>query len=172
MRDAALIGQDTLLSCWRALGDTGFGPGRLVETPHATAAVFPDVAYFNNAILTSDIEPIEAAASVDGVYAEAGITTWALWVPSPTAAFEGAPDRWRQYHDPLLTRGPAETVLSAVARQRGRPGRRASSRASASSNWGRKPSGSTPGPARCSGQGDDVGSRPEGVGRSSPGVAR
>jgi GNAT superfamily N-acetyltransferase len=89
-----LAGQDTLLSCWRALADTEFGPGRLVETPHATAAVFPDSAYFNNAILTAPIASAPAAAeSAADVYAGAGITTWALWVSSDAAVFDGPTDR-------------------------------------------------------------------------------
>jgi len=89
----ALAGQDTLLSCWQALTDTDFGPGQLVDTRDAIAAVFPDSRYFNNAILTAGIESADAAAeSVAGLYA-AGITTWALWVPSDTATFDGTHDR-------------------------------------------------------------------------------
>lgn len=91
---SAIVGQDTLLSCWRALADTEFGPGRLVETPHAIAAVFPEFAYFNNAILLSGVESAEAAAAaVSDVYAEAGIATWALWVPSNTHTIDGSTDR-------------------------------------------------------------------------------
>jgi GNAT superfamily N-acetyltransferase len=83
-----------VLSCWRALADTEFGPGRLVDTPHAVAAVFPDFAYLNNAILTVDLESVAAAArSVAEVYADAGITTWALWVPNDAAGFDGHADR-------------------------------------------------------------------------------
>jgi GNAT superfamily N-acetyltransferase len=89
-----LAGQDTLLSCWGALTATEFGPGRLVETPHATAAVFPDFAYFNNAILTAGVEHVErAVGSVAEVYAEAGIAVWALWVPSDAPALDGPADR-------------------------------------------------------------------------------
>src|SRR5690242_16876530 len=89
-----LAGQDTLLSCWRALTTTEFGPGRLVETPHAIAAVFPDFAYFNNAVLTAGVEHVErAVASVADVYAAVGIATWALWVPSDASALDGPDDR-------------------------------------------------------------------------------
>ena len=42
----ALVGQTTMFSCWRALAGTAFGPGRLVDVPHASAAVFPTSAYF------------------------------------------------------------------------------------------------------------------------------
>ena len=90
----ALAGQDTLLACWRALGGSSFGPGQLVHTHHAIAAVFPKFAYFNNAILTSDLEVAEvAAASIADVYAEAGIATWALWLPSQATAFDRPDDR-------------------------------------------------------------------------------
>ena len=90
---AALAGQDTLLACWRALADTELGPGRLIETRHAIAAVFPDSAYFNNAILTAGIESAQAAAeSVANVYAAAGIATWALWVPSDATTFDHQAD--------------------------------------------------------------------------------
>jgi GNAT superfamily N-acetyltransferase len=88
-----LAGQATLLSCWQALANTGFGPGVLVATPHAIAAVFPESPYFNNAILTGGVESAEpAAAAVAHLYAEAGIASWALWVPSEATAFDGVTD--------------------------------------------------------------------------------
>jgi GNAT superfamily N-acetyltransferase len=90
----ALAGQDTLLACWRALARTSFGPGTLVHTRHAVAALFPDFAYFNNAILTGGVESAEvAAASLADVYADSGIATWALWVPSNATAFDRPVDR-------------------------------------------------------------------------------
>lgn len=93
VRTAALAGQDTLLSCWRALAATGFGPGQLVATRHAVAAVFPDSAYFNNAILTAGIGSADAAAeSVADMYAAAGVATWALWVPSRAPSFDAPTD--------------------------------------------------------------------------------
>lgn len=89
-----LDGQDTLLSCWRALAETEFGPGRLANTSHAIAAVFPDSTYFNNAILTSGADSAQTAAeSLAELYADAGITSWALWVPNGAATFDRAPDR-------------------------------------------------------------------------------
>lgn len=88
-----LDGQSTVLSCWRALGATPFGPGHLVETPLATAAVFPDFGYLNNAILTAGIESVDAAAvAVAEVYEDAGIATWALWVPSSTRTLDPTAD--------------------------------------------------------------------------------
>jgi GNAT superfamily N-acetyltransferase len=90
----ALPGQDTLQGCWRALADTAFGPGRLVATSHAVAAVFPNAAYFNNAILTTSLECAgDAATELRDLYDDAGVTTWALWVPSRTPSFGAAPDR-------------------------------------------------------------------------------
>jgi hypothetical protein len=90
----ALAGQDTLVSCWRALADTEFGPGQLVETRHAIAAVFPESAYFNNTILTSDVESAATAAgSVADAYAAAGIAAWALWVPSDATTLDYPTDR-------------------------------------------------------------------------------
>lgn len=92
----ALAGQDTLLSCWRALTATEFGPGQLIETPHVVAAVFAEFDYFNNAILTTGLDSVEAAASsAADVYAEAGIATWALWVPSDAIRLDGLADRVR-----------------------------------------------------------------------------
>jgi GNAT superfamily N-acetyltransferase len=90
----ALAGQDTLLSCWRALAHTPFGPGQLVATPDAIVAIFPRSAYFNNAILIGAAESAEAAAAtVARIYATAGIESWALWVPGTAAAFDGATDQ-------------------------------------------------------------------------------
>lgn len=91
-----LVGQDTLLSCWRALADTTFGPGRLIETAHAAAAVFPQFRYFNNAILTSSLAAGEmhaVLASLSEIYAEAGVPTWALWIPNAAASLDGRADR-------------------------------------------------------------------------------
>lgn len=91
---AALPGQDTMLACWRTLGEGGFGPGRLLETPAATLAVFPGFAFLNNAVLTAEIESAQALSTwISDVYAQSRVTTWALWVPSETTTFDASADR-------------------------------------------------------------------------------
>ena len=90
---AVLPGQDTVLSSWRALAGTEFGPGQLIETPHAMAAVFPEFGYLNNAILTAETDCADSAAAALGdVYGAAGITTWALWVPGRATTFDESSD--------------------------------------------------------------------------------
>ena len=85
-----LPGQDTLLACWSALAQVS--PGRLISLPGATAAVFPESAYLNNAILDGN----DAEATVvrlAALYADAGVQSWAAWVPSPAVEFGGADQR-------------------------------------------------------------------------------
>ena len=106
----ALAGQETVLSCWQALTGTEFGPGRLIETPYVIAAVFPEFDYFNNAIVISDLDCVEAAAaSAADVYADAGISTWALWVPSDATNLAGPVDRVRAVGS--LTRDETTLVM-------------------------------------------------------------
>jgi len=90
---ATLAGQETMLSCWRALAGTPFGPGRVVDRSLFAAAVFPASAYFNNAVLTGGSDSVAGAVAAAGeLYAEAGVAAWALWVPSEVSSF-GGPDR-------------------------------------------------------------------------------
>jgi len=80
----ALPGQETLLSSWDALARISSG-ARLVHSAAATAAVFPSWAPLNNAILLNGHDGDAAAAAaieLTGVYADAGVDGWALWVPS------------------------------------------------------------------------------------------
>ena len=85
-----LPGQDTLLACWSALARVS--PGRLISLPGATAAVFPESGYLNNAIL--DGHDAEATvARLATLYADAGIGSWAAWIPSPAVEFGGADRR-------------------------------------------------------------------------------
>ena len=82
---APLRGQDTLLASWRALARLSPGAG-LVPTPTAVAAVFPAWVPLNNAILLAEPSPqnaTAAAAELEALYRRAGITSWALWLPSP-----------------------------------------------------------------------------------------
>ena len=80
----ALPGQETLVASWDALARISPG-ARLVHSAAATAAVFPSWAPLNNAILLNghdgDAAPA-AAIELTGVYADAGVDAWALWVPS------------------------------------------------------------------------------------------
>lgn len=87
-----LPGQDTLLAGWAALAQ--ISPGRLVRMPAAIAAVFPESAYLNNAILDGD-DAEATVARLAQLYSDAGVTSWAAWVPSPAVQFDGADRRTR-----------------------------------------------------------------------------
>lgn len=91
-----LPGQDTLVACWQALAQLSPG-ARLVHSSTALAAVFPQWAPLNNAIVLpvpDGTHATEIAAGLRPEFAEAGIETWAMWLPSPTTNFE-APDEVR-----------------------------------------------------------------------------
>ena len=92
-RRIRLPGQETLLACWRAL--TQLSPGaRVVTFAHAVAAVFPSWAPLNNAVLFDPSDGARTAAAVSrltGVYADAAVDGWALWLPSGATDFD-APD--------------------------------------------------------------------------------
>lgn len=81
-----LPGQDTLLAAWQALAQ--ISPGRLVSVPGAIAAVFPESAYLNNAILDGD-DAEATVARLAALYIDAGVRSWAAWVPSPAVEFGG-----------------------------------------------------------------------------------
>lgn len=83
-----LPGQQTLMECWRALAQLSPG-ARIVETPEALAAVFPDWVPLNNAIVVGDGDLATTAAATASLYDEAGVPQWALWVPSRTADLHG-----------------------------------------------------------------------------------
>lgn len=86
-----LPGQETLLASWAALAQQSSG-ARLVDTPAATAAVFPAWQPLNNAILLAPVNRDHAAAAaVDlvEIYRDAGVATWALWLPSGSTRFDG-----------------------------------------------------------------------------------
>jgi hypothetical protein len=89
-----LRGQGTLLASWRELARQSPGAG-LLPTPSTIAAVFPAWAPLNNAILLTEPSSQNvavAAAELKGVYGRAGITAWALWLPSSAASLS-APDQ-------------------------------------------------------------------------------
>jgi GNAT superfamily N-acetyltransferase len=79
-----LPGEETLLGSWGALAAESPG-AHLVYTQLSFAAVFPHWKALNNAILL-DPPTVESASSafaeLDPVYSDAGIASWALWLPS------------------------------------------------------------------------------------------
>jgi GNAT superfamily N-acetyltransferase len=89
-----LVGQDTLLNSWRALAHTS-KDARIVEEDSLVAAVFPDWLPLNNAILLDEPDASTAAAAAlraAALYDEAGVPTWALWIPAHSTGF-GSADR-------------------------------------------------------------------------------
>ena len=119
-----LAGQETLLASWRALAQTSAG-ARLTESAGSVAAVFPAWEPLNNAILltTTDSAAADLSAAASQVapnladlYADAGVRTWALWLPSPLADLD-TPDAVRRVDG--LTRDTTTLVMQASLR----PGR-------------------------------------------------
>lgn len=88
-----LAGQETLIGSWRALARLSAG-ARLQRRPGTLAAVFPNWAALNNAILLDrpgTAAAAAAAADLRGVFDDSGVDSWALWLPSHSAGF-AAPD--------------------------------------------------------------------------------
>jgi len=80
-----LDGEETLVGSWAALLPRSPG-SRLVRTRTGLAAVFPAWSPLNNAILQAPPTPEAAsriAAELTDLYADAGVGSWALWVPAP-----------------------------------------------------------------------------------------
>src|SRR5215475_6232326 len=90
MTVAELLGQDTLIGSWAALASLSPG-AHLHRAGTSLAAVFPAWLPLNNAILL-DRPTAEAASAasleLEAVYAQAGVTQWALWLPNPALDFE------------------------------------------------------------------------------------
>jgi GNAT superfamily N-acetyltransferase len=85
-------GQETLLGSWGALAAGSFG-AHLLYTRTSFAAVFPEWDALNNAILLdppSVASASAAAAELDSIYANVGVLSWALWVPSALVDLNGA----------------------------------------------------------------------------------
>jgi ribosomal protein S18 acetylase RimI-like enzyme len=80
---SALPGQETLLECWARLAQMSPG-ARLMRSSETAAAVFPAWIPLNNAIMLNADDGAAAAAATElrGVYADAGVDAWALWLPS------------------------------------------------------------------------------------------
>jgi GNAT superfamily N-acetyltransferase len=108
----ALPGEETLLASWQAL--TLISPAaKLLRSRAATAAVFPSWAPLNNAILTGASDgnsPAVVATQLTRIYADAGIDSWALWLPSRVADLD-APDDLR--HIEGLRRDATTLVMQA-----------------------------------------------------------
>jgi GNAT superfamily N-acetyltransferase len=86
-------GQDTLIASWRALAAVS-PHAEVITSAVAVAAVFPKWTVLNNAIAL-DVSGGGAGAAVarglSALYRDAGVETWALWIPSPAKDFD-APD--------------------------------------------------------------------------------
>jgi GNAT superfamily N-acetyltransferase len=112
-----LVGQATLIACWRALAQRSRG-AHVVRSPSAVAAVFPAWVPLNNAIVDREAEATpELVAEIRALFATAGVP-WALWVPNPAGSF-GVPDRVRSI--PELDRDTTTLVMSAPIRDEWRP---------------------------------------------------
>ncbi len=92
-RVGTLAGEQTLLAEWHALAQLS-PQARLHASSTVTAAVFPSWEPLNNAILQPGQSGAAAAATgaeLSSLYADAGVSSWALWVPSRALDFD-APD--------------------------------------------------------------------------------
>ena len=90
---AQLAGEETLIGSWAALASDSPG-AYLTHTRTSVAAVFPSWKPLNNAILLhspSNALASETAAELLEVYRSDGVTSWALWVPTPDLDLD-APD--------------------------------------------------------------------------------
>jgi ribosomal protein S18 acetylase RimI-like enzyme len=92
-----LPGQETLVASWNALAQLSPG-ARVIRSAAAIAAVFPSWEPLNNAIMLGAPDSTAAAATTSqlaSTYTEAGVDTWAFWVPSCTTDLD-APDDVRE----------------------------------------------------------------------------
>src|SRR4051794_12389884 len=84
---SGLPGEQTLVASWRAL--TGVSPGAHIGVDDdLVTAVFPSWLPLNNAIILAPSSREAADTAVErvaGVFADAGVPKWALWLPSPIA---------------------------------------------------------------------------------------
>ncbi len=108
----ALPGQHTLLASWRALARLSRG-ARVVQAPAVAAAVFPEMAPLNNAILLHTAHGRWAAgvSVATSLFGDAGIDGWALWMPSRATDF-AAVDRVSDV--PGFTRDVTTLVMQAT----------------------------------------------------------
>ncbi len=87
--NAPLPGQDTLVASWNAVARTSFG-ATVVRSPRAIVATFPSFAPMNNAIMLGvhDVDLAAETKQLRTAYARAGVSSWAVWIPSPATSFE------------------------------------------------------------------------------------
>jgi ribosomal protein S18 acetylase RimI-like enzyme len=110
-----LPGQETLVASWEALAELSSG-ARLIRSPATVAAVFPSWLPLNNAIAVAARDSTEAAlaaAPLRSIYADAGVGTWALWIPSRATDLD-APDTLRDLAG--FTRDTTTLVMQATVR--------------------------------------------------------
>jgi ribosomal protein S18 acetylase RimI-like enzyme len=111
-----LTGEETLIACWSALA--GLSPNaRVTRSPTATVAVFPSWTPMNNAIVADNHDAVATASELRGVYANAGVGVWALWLPSAARDFDAADE----IHEVgTLERDTTTLVMRAVLSQHSR----------------------------------------------------
>ena len=88
-------GEATLVATWRALARLSRG-AQVVHGERTLTAVFPAWTPLNNAILQGPVSveaADEAAAELTAVYEDAGVSAWALWLPSSLTDL-AAPSVW------------------------------------------------------------------------------
>jgi len=110
-----LPGQETLVASWNALAELSPG-ARLIRSPGTVAAVFPSWLPLNNAIVVAAGDGTEVAAEarpLRSIYADAGVSTWALWIPSSARDLD-APDTVRDIAG--FTRDTTTLVMQATVR--------------------------------------------------------
>ncbi len=116
-----LPGQLTLLACWDALASASTD-AQVTRVSDAVAAVFPASAFLNNAILDDAVDDAalpDVVSSLGRAYADVGVATWALWVPSRAASFHEPQDRLPAIGE--LERDITTLVMRATLSSRLRP---------------------------------------------------
>jgi GNAT superfamily N-acetyltransferase len=104
-----LPGQDTLIACWVALASNS-PDARVVRSRTSVAAIFPAWTPLNNAIAVAPLEPEPTAKRelprLAAEYANAGVETWAYWIPSFARAFDA--------RDEIVLHGVARDTTTLV----------------------------------------------------------
>src|SRR4051812_29054690 len=105
-----LAGQETLVGSWSALA--ALSPEAVVTTSATVVtAVFPAWAPLNNAVALSSVDGLaDVAETADSIFAQAGVSHWALWVASAARTFD-APDTVRSLG--RLARDTTTLVMTA-----------------------------------------------------------
>src|SRR5262245_25033400 len=85
-------GEATLVESWRALARLS-AAAHVQRSEHGVVAIFPNWQPLNNAIVPAGAVAARAPM-IAKLYADAGVDTWALWVPSRVKDLDG-PDEVR-----------------------------------------------------------------------------